>query len=61
MGISSLGVGSSILTQDILDQLREADESGKITPITLSIANENDKKKKKKCFGSCRCDDDKPY
>lgn len=44
MGISSLGVGSSILTQDILDQLREADESGKITPITLSIANENDKK-----------------
>lgn len=44
MGISSLGVGSSILTQDVLDQLREADEAGQVTPITLSIANEGDKK-----------------
>lgn len=44
MGISSLGVGSSILTQDVLDQLRKADEAGRITPITLDIANENDKK-----------------
>jgi flagellar hook-associated protein 2 len=44
MGISSLGVGSSILTQDVLDQLREADEAGQIEPITLDIANENDKK-----------------
>jgi flagellar hook-associated protein 2 len=44
MGISSLGVGSSILTQDVLDQLREADEASQIKPITLSIANENDKK-----------------
>ncbi len=44
MGISSLGVGSSILTQDVLDQLREADEAGQVKPITLNIANENDKK-----------------
>lgn len=43
MGISSLGVGSSILTQDILDQLRKADEASIITPITLNIANEKDK------------------
>ncbi|EDZ63526.1 flagellar hook-associated protein FliD [Sulfurimonas gotlandica GD1] len=44
MGISSVGVGSSILTQDVLDQLRAADEGGQITPITLSLANEGDKK-----------------
>lgn len=44
MGISSLGVGSNILTQDVLDQLRKADEAGRITPITLELANENDKK-----------------
>jgi len=43
MGISSLGIGSSILTQDVLDQLREADEATRINPITLDIANENDK------------------
>ena len=43
MGISSLGVGSNILTQDILDQLRKADEASIITPITLNIANEKDK------------------
>jgi len=44
MGISSLGVGSGILTQDVLDQLREVDESQRITPITLNLANEDDKK-----------------
>jgi len=44
MGISSLGVGSSILTQDVVDQLREVDEKAHIEPITLNIANENDKK-----------------
>ena len=43
MGISSLGVGSGILTQSVLDQLRKADESQRITPITLNIANEKDK------------------
>ncbi|TKI71039.1 flagellar hook protein [Sulfurimonas crateris] len=45
MAISSLGVGSSILTQDVLDQLREADEAQFIRPVDLSITNENDKKK----------------
>jgi flagellar hook-associated protein 2 len=45
MGISSLGVGSSILTQDVLDQLRAADEAQFIRPVDLSITNENDKKK----------------
>ncbi len=44
MGISSLGVGSSILTQDVLDQLRAADDAARIQPITLDIANETDKK-----------------
>lgn len=44
MGISSLGVGSSILTQDVLDQLRSADEARIIRPIELELANENDKK-----------------
>lgn len=44
MSISSLGVGSNILTQDVLDQLRAADEAGRIKPIELNIANENDKK-----------------
>jgi len=44
MGISSLGVGSGILTQDVLDQLRGVDEAQRVQPITLNIANENDKK-----------------
>ncbi len=44
MGISSLGVGSSILTQDVIDQLRAVDEAGQITPIELSLAHEDDKK-----------------
>jgi len=43
MAISSLGVGSGILTQDLLDQLREADEASLIRPIDLKIANEKDK------------------
>jgi flagellar hook-associated protein 2 len=44
MAISSLGVGSSILTQDVLDQLREADDAAQITPIDYALADENDKK-----------------
>lgn len=44
MGISSLGVGSSILTQDVLDQLREADNAKFVQPIELELASENDKK-----------------
>ena len=43
MAISSLGVGNSILTQDVLDQLKAADEAGRITPLKLKLANENDK------------------
>jgi flagellar hook-associated protein 2 len=42
MAISSLGIGSGILTQDLLDQLRKADESARVTPLTLKIANEKD-------------------
>jgi len=44
MGISSVGAGSGVLTQDVLDQLRTAEEESKITPIDLKIANEEDKK-----------------
>jgi flagellar hook-associated protein 2 len=43
MGISSLGVGSSILTQDVIDQLRKADDAKFITPVTLELANTKDK------------------
>ncbi len=43
MGISSLGVGSSILTQDVLDQLRKADDAKYITPITTKITAETKK------------------
>jgi len=43
MGIGSVGVGSGILTQDVLDQLRKADEASRIRPIDFSIANEKDK------------------
>ena len=44
MGISSLGTGSGILTQDVLDQLREADDASRIRPIDLDITNDKDKK-----------------
>jgi len=43
MGISALGTGSSILTQDLLDQLREADDAAQIQPLDLEIANQKDK------------------
>jgi len=43
MGISALGTGSSILTQDLLDQLKAADEAAQIQPLDLEIANQNDK------------------
>ena len=43
MGISSLGVGSSILTQDVLDQLRKADDAKYITPIPTKITAETKK------------------
>ena len=44
MGISALGTGSSILTQDLIDKLRQADETSLIQPVDLNIANEKDKK-----------------
>lgn len=43
MGVSSLGVGSSILTQDVLDQLRAADDSKYVSPITTKITAETKK------------------
>lgn len=43
MGISSLGVGSSILTQNVLDQLREADNAQYIAPLDKSIKAAKDK------------------
>ena len=43
MGISPLGTGSSILTQDLLDQLRDADEAAQITPIDYDLADNKDK------------------
>lgn len=43
MSISSLGVGSGILTQSVLDQLRKADEAGQVTPVDFSITFEKDK------------------
>ena len=43
MGISSLGVGSSILTQDVIDQLRAADNAKFVTPLNTKIAAEEKK------------------
>ncbi len=43
MGVSALGTGSSILTQDLLDQLKEADEQAQVQPLDLEIANQKDK------------------
>jgi len=46
MGISSLGAGSSILTQDVIDQLRAADESKFVTPLDSKIKAEDKKSDK---------------
>lgn len=35
--ISSLGIGSSVLTSDVIDQLRDVDESAIITPIDRKL------------------------
>jgi len=43
MGISSLGVGSNVLTQDVIDQLKAADESQYVKPLTTKISNEKSK------------------
>ena len=37
--ISSLGVGSGILTQDVLDQLRKVDEASFLTPLQTKISS----------------------
>lgn len=44
MSITSLGVGSGVLTSDTLDKLKAVDERARIQPITLNLALENDKK-----------------
>jgi len=41
--ITSLGIGSGVLTADVIDQLREADESAILSPIDTKI-EENQKK-----------------
>lgn len=43
MAISSLGAGAGILTQDLLDQLREADEAQYIRPLDTRKAEETAK------------------
>ena len=43
MGISSLGAGSSILTQDVIDQLRAADEAKFVTPLDTRLESESSK------------------
>ncbi|HIC45059.1 MAG TPA: flagellar hook protein [Sulfurimonas sp.] len=43
MGISSLGAGSSILTQDVIDQLKAADESKFVAPVNKSLRAEDSK------------------
>lgn len=45
MAVSSLGLGSGILTQDVLDKLRKADESSRITPIDMKLALIKDEQK----------------
>jgi flagellar hook-associated protein 2 len=44
MAISSLGLGSGVLTQDVLDKLRKADEASRVTPLDLQIASVKDEK-----------------
>ncbi len=43
MGVSSLGAGSSILTQDVIDQLKAADNAKFVAPIDAKISAENKK------------------
>lgn len=42
-GITSLGIGSGVLTSDVIDQLKEADEATQITPIEDKITLNNQK------------------
>ncbi len=41
--ISSLGIGSGVLTADVIDQLREADEAQVVTPLDNKISLEEQK------------------
>ncbi|MCK9472183.1 flagellar filament capping protein FliD [Sulfurimonas sp.] len=43
MAISSLGAGAGVLTQDLLDKLKEADEAQYIKPLDSRIVDENKK------------------
>lgn len=43
MGISSLGAGGGVLTQDLLDQLKEADQAQYINPLDARKATETKK------------------
>ena len=43
MGISSLGAGGGVLTQDLLDKLREADQAQHINPLDTRKATETKK------------------
>jgi len=40
MGMSSLGAGSGVLTQDLIDKLKNADKAQYVTPITKNILKE---------------------
>ncbi len=43
MGISSLGAGSNVLTQDVIDQLKKADEAQFVQPLTSKVSAEKSK------------------
>jgi len=44
MAVSSVGAGAGVLTQDILDKLREADDAQYVTPLKLELADQDDRK-----------------
>lgn len=48
MGVNSLGIGSGVLTADVLDQLREADNAVIMKPIEtkLELANQREEASK---------------
>lgn len=43
--VSSLGFGSQVLTQDVIDKLKAADEAGQIKPVTAKITANATKQK----------------
>ena len=52
MGISSVGIGSSVLTSDVLDKLKAADKSAIITPLENKIKLANQKSDANKLLNS---------